>query len=211
MISVFEMQPAWVVLGTSWGAPPEQAHLAYSEICARYAEPHRRYHTVEHVGEVLAALDALGGADVAVLLAAWLHDVVYDPRAAAGANEAASADYATHLIARLGGPPAAGHDTARLIRSTEAHSPDGPDADLLSDADLWILGSPPPRYARYAADVREEHRFMGDDAWRLGRSAVLTSLLARPRIYRLASGWEAAARANMAWELASLGGGQPQP
>jgi predicted metal-dependent HD superfamily phosphohydrolase len=200
----------WRGLAGGWGAPRETVDAAYADVCARYAEAHRRYHTLEHIREVLAALDQLGGAGPAVWVAAWLHDVVYDPHADAGANEAASADHAARLVTRLGGPPDVADDAARLVRSTESHSPDGPGAELLSDADLWILGAPRERYRRYASDVRDEYGFLGDDAWRSGRAAVLGSLQARPRIYRVASGWEAAARANLAWELATLGGGQPQ-
>jgi predicted metal-dependent HD superfamily phosphohydrolase len=94
---------------------------------------------------------------------------------------------------------------------TAAHVPsDGdPDEAVLSDADLAILAAPEPRYARYTAAVRAEYAHVPDDAFRAGRSAVLAGLVAADRLYRTAQGhrrWEAAARANVAAELAGLGG-----
>src|SRR5579864_2456552 len=133
----------WALVAGRWGASSRAVDDAVRESRARYAEAHRRYHTAEHIDEVFAALDALGGAAPAVEAAAWLHDVVYDPTGAAGESGEASARYAADLVLRLGGPAATAAETARLVRSTESHSPSDPAAALLSDADLWILGAPP--------------------------------------------------------------------
>ncbi len=187
--------------------------LDREELLARYAEPHRRYHTAEHVEEVLAAVDALRdlAADpAAVELAAWMHDAVYDPRAPAGANEEASARLA---LARVGGPR--GEEVARLIRLTADHTCAAGDANgaVLLDADLWILGAPPARYERYRAGVRAEYGHLDDEAWRVWRSGVLRALLARPRLYvthRFRDRLEPQARRNLAGELAALGGGEPE-
>lgn len=180
----------------------------------RYGEPHRRYHTVEHLDEVLGvvrALDDVVADRRAVALAALFHDAVYDPAAAAGANERASADLASEL---LGDDPAL-PEVRRLVLLTAGHDVEPGDANgaVLVDADLWILGSPPKRYARYTADVRAEHTHVDEDAWRAGRSAVLRSFLDRPRIYvtdRLHLDLDRPARRNLAGELAALLGGQPQ-
>ena len=178
---------------------------------ARYAEPHRRYHTTEHLDEVLAAVHELGDlADDlrAVELAALFHDAVYDPAAAPGANERASAD----LAAALTGDD----EVVRLVLLTAGHEVEAGDRNgaVLVDADLSILGAPADRYERYVGDVRAEYAHVDDDAWRAGRSAVLRGFLDRPRLFvtdpyhdRL----DAAAQRNLAGELAALGGGEPQP
>ena len=178
---------------------------------ARYAEPHRRYHTVEHLDEVLAAVGEL--ADLAddlpaVEQAALFHDAVYDPRAAPGVNEAASAE-----LARAAG---CDDEVVRLVLLTAGHEVGSGDCNgaVLVDADLWILGASPERYDRYVRDVRAEHAHVGDEAWRAGRSAVLRRFLDRPRLYitdRFHHGLDAAARRNLAGELAALGRGQSQP
>ena len=180
-------------------------------LLARYDEPHRRYHDRRHLAEVLAALRALTGGPpvpLEVVCAAWLHDAVHDGR---DDDEERSAVLATQVLPPLGVAPAVVDEVARLVRLTLTHDPAQGDVAgaLLSDADLAVLGSPPERYARYAADVRAEYAAVGDDAFRTGRTAVLRSLLDRPRLYVTAEGrdrWDTAARRNLRDEITRLGG-----
>ena len=92
-----------------------------------------------------------------------------------------------------------------------SHAPAGPAdpaAVALLDADLAVLGAAPAVYQRYAADIRREYAHVPDAAYRAGRARVLQAFLGRDAIYRHpvthAEG-EAAARANLAAELAGLG------
>ncbi|MFC3821473.1 metal-dependent phosphohydrolase [Planomonospora venezuelensis] len=176
------------------------------DLIARYAEPHRKYHTTAHLEAVLAHVDALAphadNPDL-VRLAAWFHDAVYDPRR--GDNEERSARLAERALPEMGLPPEEVAAVARLVRLTVTHAPEPSDADgaVLCDADLAILAAPPDLYAAYAAAVREEYAFVPDDAFRAGRAAVLRSLLDLPAIFRV-SGAEAAARANIREELDRL-------
>ena len=55
----------------------------YDALVARYSEPHRRYHTLQHLAECFAAFDEIAHlaehpADVE--LALWFHDAIYDTR-----------------------------------------------------------------------------------------------------------------------------------
>ena len=187
--------------------PPLEADLR-----ARYAEPHRRYHTVEHLEEALAAFERLRdlAADAdAVELAVWFHDAVYDAAAPAGENEARSAGLAVDELTALGMAPSSVAEVERLVLLTSGHEVADGDANgaVLADADLTILGADPGRYARYAADVRAEYAHVPDDAWRTGRAAVLDGFLRRPRIYRTDrahAALDAQARANLTAELATL-------
>jgi predicted metal-dependent HD superfamily phosphohydrolase len=194
-----------------------------AELLARWAEPHRRYHTLDHLRAVLAAVDRLAhlAADAdAVRLAAWFHDAVYEGRA--GWDEERSAQLALALLPRCGVPPGRVAEAARLVRLTAAHAPEPGDRDgaVLCDADLAILAAPPDGYAAYAAAVREEYRHVPDAAFAAGRAGVLSRLLAMPRLFRTPVArelWEERARANLAAELARLaepappqpGGGEP--
>ena len=183
------------------------------ELTARYREPHRRYHTLEHIGEVVAVLARLGGGD-AVDLAAWFHDAVYDPRAGAGESEQASALLATERLDALGAPRGLVSEVARLVDMTAGHepTPDDHDGRALADADLAILGAAPARYERYRRDVRAEYAHVPDDAWRHGRADVLARFLTRPRIFHddvLHAELDARARTNLSDELHSLGAGAP--
>jgi predicted metal-dependent HD superfamily phosphohydrolase len=173
------------------------------DLLSRWSEPHRRYHDVRHLREVLAALPA--DAPATVVLAAWYHDAVYDP--VRDDNEAASARLAGEQLA--GEPELA--EVERLVLLTRTHDPAPGDANgaMLSDADLAVLGTSPERYDAYASDIRAEYAHVGDEDFRRGRASVLAALLAHQPLYRTERGrerWEEAARDNLSRELAALGG-----
>lgn len=197
------------------GTGPRADHW-WDVLRAGYTESHRRYHGIEHVDGVTADVEQLLGDhrsshglidDDAVRLAAWFHDVVYDPRVTAGANEEASADLGGEAAIDLGFGAARADLVATLIRVTSTHDVDFVEARVLLDADLAVLGAPPNAYAAYVAGVRAEYAHVPDDGWRLGRAAVLRSFLDRPAIYRTPrmAALGAQARANLAAELARLG------
>lgn len=183
-----------------------------SALLARWAQPHRHYHTLEHLSAVLSIVDeeAAHAADPdLVRLAAWFHDAVYDPRTPGGGNEQASADLAAVTLVTLGVPTAAIDRVRHLVALTAGHAtaPGDRDGELLCDADLAILASPPAHYDAYAAAVRREYEFVPDDAFRAGRAAILRQLLDLPALYRipeLAERWTESARANLIRELGAL-------
>jgi predicted metal-dependent HD superfamily phosphohydrolase len=178
------------------------------ELLSRWREPHRHYHTADHLAAVLSTVDQLGGSD-AVRLAAWYHDAVYDPWAAPPANEEESAALAERELARLRVPPATVAEVARLVRLTAGHAADAgdPDGAVLCDADLAILAADGPAYDAYAAAVRREYAHVPEEAFRLARAAILTQLLALPALFRRQEShtrWEGKARANLHRELTTL-------
>ncbi|MFI6387005.1 metal-dependent phosphohydrolase [Nonomuraea sp. NPDC050540] len=187
------------------------AQALHAELVARWSEPHRRYHTLTHLRAVLAAVDDLAdlaGDPVAVRLAAWFHDAVYDGRP--GWDEERSAQMAQRRLPACGVPAERVAEVARLVRLTAAHDTlrDG-DANgaVLCDADLAVLGR--PGYEVYAADIRREYAHVPDELFAAGRSAVLERLLAVPNLYRTERAralWQERARHNMSAELAALGG-----
>ncbi|MGV9450111.1 HD domain-containing protein [Streptomyces sp. NPDC003635] len=187
------------------------AAAVYAEnLLARWQEPQRRYHTVEHLTAVLDQVDVLQeyAADPDVVrLAAWFHDAVYHPDRSE--NEERSARLAERALSEAGVPEPKAEQVARLVRLTVTHDPadDDRDGQVLCDADLAILAAPPTAYAAYTAAVREEYHFVPGDAFRAGRSAILRQLLDLPRLFRTPYGqekWEATARYNLAAELEML-------
>jgi predicted metal-dependent HD superfamily phosphohydrolase len=177
-------------------------------LLAAYADG-RGYHDTRHLAEVLARLDELGEGDhVAVVLAAWFHDAVYD--GAPGAEERSARLAEAEL--RDAGLDEVGVDVAevaRLVRLTQHHDPAPGDraGEALCDADLAILAAPPARYREYAHDVRREYAAWSDADFRAGRLAVLEDLAGREALFRTAYArehWEARARANLARELEQL-------
>ena len=200
------------VIGT--GAAADEA---FDALVARHAEPHRRYHTARHVSHVLRAVERLAepaGLDASrarvVRLAAWYHDAIYDPRAAAGTNERASAALACRSLTALGEADAVVVEVERLVMLTAGHEPTVDDrvGQVLVDADLDVLAAQPAVYDAYRRGVRAEYAHVDDDGWRAGRAAFLRGMIERPRLYMLTvePEREPRARANLAAELADLGG-----
>ncbi|MDX6738834.1 HD domain-containing protein [Actinocorallia sp. A-T 12471] len=188
-------------------AGPETRPLG-EDLLARYAEPHRHYHTAAHLAAVLDLVDELAGeaADPdAVRLAAWFHDAVYDPQR--DDNEERSARLAERMLADTTFEPSRAAHVAALVRMTKTHDPQDPDGKVLCDADLAILASDRASYDAYTAAVRAEYSFVPGDYFALGRTAVLEQLLGLPALFHTETArarFDAPARANLAAELTAL-------
>jgi len=186
---------------------------AWPRLEARYAEPHRRYHTLTHAAAVArdsaSLAEGLEETERAIIaVAAWTHDVVYDAKP--GEDERASAAWAREAL--RGVAEVHVERVEGLILATIGH--DAPPDDLLAtallDADLAVLGAPEEQYAAYARGVREEYAKYPDDVWREGRIAVLERMLGR-ELYRSEAArtrWASAAERNLTTELTHWRGGR---
>ncbi|HEY5836258.1 hypothetical protein [Streptomyces sp.] len=180
------------------------------DLLDRWAEPQRRYHTLDHLVAVLirtTELTAYTDNPDTVALAAWFHDAVYRPDREE--NEERSARLAEHALPEAGVGADRTAEVARLVRLTVTHTPAAGDrnGEVLCDADLAVLAGDPAAYAAYAAAVREEYAFVPDDVFRAARATVLRRLLDLPALFRTPYGqeqWEAVARRNLVTELELL-------
>ena len=204
-----------VELRAVWTHLAGPSHVdALDHLLSRLREPHRHYHTATHVMWVLRNVTAITEADTLppglhmpeIRLAALFHDAVYDPRSAD--NEVHSADLAVRRAGELGWASPRCTLVRRLVMATAGHHPSGIDEVVLVDADLAILGAQPNDYSAYVLGVRAEYAHVDDEQWRAGRSQVLQRFLDTPQLFgtRWGSAREVKARANIAAELASLGG-----
>ena len=209
MRAVRHLAVDWLELGRQVGARDDVAGTG-AALLGRWAEPHRAYHDLAHLAEVLERVDLLAAeADRpdAVRLAAWFHDAVYDPTAAD--NEERSAQLAETSLTRLRLAPDLVDEVARLVRLTATHdvAADDRDGAVLCDADLAVLASDDLRYSSYVEGVRREYAHVEDAAFARGRARVLSTLLDRPALFRTTYGrsaWERRACANVTAELARL-------
>jgi predicted metal-dependent HD superfamily phosphohydrolase len=200
----------WLTLA---GITPESIRLG-DDLVARWAEPHRRYHTLDHLVRVLDGVDEFGGyADdvAAVRYAAWFHDAVYDGGEASADNEELSAQLAEADLPELGVPEARIAEVARLVRLTKGHAVADGDRNgaVLCDADLAVLGGDAAAYHAYTEAIRQEYAEFPDEVFRPGRAAVLKGLLELPHLFRTpvaVERYEARARANLTAEIAALEG-----
>ena len=165
----------------SLAAPPQ----LFESLRERYAEPHRAYHTAQHIDECLQQLDLAREQcerPAEVELALWFHDAIYDTHASD--NEERSAEWAARELASAGAPPDVIASVRSLILVTRHNAvPAAPDGQLLSGIDLSILGAPPERFREYEAQVRKEYAWVPDALFHRERGKILQSFLARPSIY----------------------------
>jgi predicted metal-dependent HD superfamily phosphohydrolase len=182
----------------------------WAAVMAAWGEPQRRYHDLRHLAAVLGIVGTLAEATTdagAVRLAAWYHDVVYDPERTD--NEERSAGRAKAGLRGLI-PDERIAEVERLVLLTATHDPADDDVNgaVLCDADLAVLAGPADAYAAYASAVRAEYGHLSDETFTAGRIAVLERLLGLPRLFRMpaVAEWEPRARANLTAELTLLRG-----
>ncbi len=189
-----------------------EAYLAAAEqrLLPLYSEPHRAYHNVAHVRALLKLADThadLIHDPLAVKLAIWFHDAVYDT--AQPDNEQRSASMAQQTLSEWHGDPDLIASVVSKVSATAGHRWEDADTDtaLFLDFDLSVLAAPEAVYDVYADQIAREYSWVPQLAYRAGRIDVLQGFLRRPHLYfteRFRAQWELRARDNLQRELKSL-------
>jgi predicted metal-dependent HD superfamily phosphohydrolase len=187
----------------------ERYELAFQLIEYAYNAPDRHYHNVRHVADCLRELAPVRPAcqdALAVEAALLFHDYEYHP--ARHDNEERSAEEAAMALRAIGWGAERIEVVRGLILATKhAAAPATPDAAIVVDVDLSILGKDEDAFDAYERAIRREYAHVSDDAFHAGRSVVLRSFLSRPRIYAtddFAGRYEMKARQNLARSLSAL-------
>jgi predicted metal-dependent HD superfamily phosphohydrolase len=208
MIEVGQWVEAWRELGV--GDSPELRRL-FCDVLGRYSEPHRHYHTYQHLSECFEKVQdiiSLAEHPAEVYVGLWFHDVIYDTQR--HDNEERSADWARAAAQDFGASAESAQRIYDLIMLTRhAVEPAGIDGQVLVDADLSILGAQPARFQEYEAQVRREYGWVPETMFRSGRAKLLNEFKGRPRIYCTAhfrERYEAQARRNLQHSLENLEG-----
>jgi predicted metal-dependent HD superfamily phosphohydrolase len=208
MADVAQWLKAWRDLGVP---DSPELHRLYRDVLLRYSEPHRHYHTGQHLAECFEKVQdiiSLAEHPAEVRVGLWFHDAIYDTRR--HDNEQQSADWARSAARELGARSENAqriHDLIMFTRHSAA--PVGVDAHVLVDADLSILGAPPARFREYEAQVRSEYAWVPDEMFRTTRAQILKELLDRSHLYSTAyfqERYEAQARRNLQHSLQYLEG-----
>jgi predicted metal-dependent HD superfamily phosphohydrolase len=181
----------------------------YERLVACYAEPHRKYHTIQHLNECFLHLDSLRSlADHPdeVELALWFHDAIYDTTKKD--NEKRSAVWARDSLLAAGVAHEKVDRIYELVMFTMHNAfAVGRDAEVLVDIDLGILGAKAARFDEYEAQVRQEYLWVPENLYRAARRKVLEEFTGRKWIYStepFRSKFEARARENISRSLAQL-------
>jgi predicted metal-dependent HD superfamily phosphohydrolase len=190
----------WNAAWTALGARPDEA--LHAGLQQRYDEPHRRYHTLQHLDECFANFALLRDSAVhaeEIEIALWFHDAIYD--VARDDNERLSAQWAKRAALEAGAGHAIAHRLHELVMVTKHDAlATTHDEQILVDVDLSILGAVPERFDEYEQQVREEYAAVPAPVFRDRRRAILEAFLARDRIYgteQFAALLEARARENL--------------
>ncbi len=180
-----------------------------------YGQPHRKYHTLKHIEELLKEASRFTLKDRrAVLTAILFHDIFLEPRRYAPtfqgpSNEKVSADICMAMLAENGVNVMTAMRAHDLILMTEKHAvPEGDDeAQLFIDMDMSIIGAPHRRYAEYAGqNAMECLTAFSPKQYLAGRMAFLSKNIEHGPIFKSPqyADREEQARKNMTWELTNL-------
>jgi predicted metal-dependent HD superfamily phosphohydrolase len=184
---------------------------SFRRIVDAYSEPHRHYHTGDHIEACLSEFDRIRDlceSPDQVECALWLHDVVYDPRASD--NEEKSALWAMEMLSASECPERVADLVRELILVTKhVQQLVSMDARLMMDVDLAILGQPAAVFDAYEKSIRAEYSWVPEETYRTGRSKILRGFLERPAIFfteRFEENYGMQARENLENSLRALGG-----
>lgn len=175
----------WMELVEFLGADRTMAKRWFDRLDQCYREPHRRYHTFQHLEECLEELDEIEGDEERLALmevALWFHDAVCEP--ASRNNAVASAALAKEFLLECQASESVVEFVRDMILATQDHqSKNDPDAAIVIALDLNIFARSPQRYAAYEKQVREENAATPAAEYAATRIAWLQGFLDRPAIY----------------------------
>lgn len=142
------------------------------EAFKRYEEPHRFYHTWNHLEDIFQQLTDRGLVDnEALLLAAVYHDVIYDPKSAT--NEEDSEQY---FIENFSGDEMMKQEVSAIILDTKTHQPTTALSAIFCEIDLNILHQPLQKLIAYELQIFKEFQFVDYSIYKVKRLEVLRTL-----------------------------------
>lgn len=198
-----------IALISSYTSNEELIESLWSEIETAYTEPHRHYHTLQHLDNLLLQLQVIKHEIQdwnTCLFTLFYHDAIYDPQQAD--NEEQSAKLAKERMTQLGLPKAQiDLCEAQILATKTHHFSTNSDTNYFTDADLSILGQSWENYQTYFHQVRQEYSIYPDAIYQAGRQKVLEHFLAMERIFKtdvFFTQFEIKAKENIKLELLSL-------
>lgn len=204
VITLIRWQTMWRELGAS-----ASDDALFTRLIECYSEPHRKYHTMQHLQECMRHLEhvrSFAERGDEVELALWFHDAIYNTRKKD--NEERSAEWARDCALAAGLSNDQASRIYQLVMATLHDAvPAGRDATVLVDIDLSILGADATRFDEYEVQVREEYSWVPGPLYRAGRRRILQEFANRESIYSteyFRVNYEARARSNIARSLARL-------
>ena len=150
-----------------------------------YAYSHNYYHTHQHIVECLNLFHQIKDQlhdPIAVELAIWFHDVIYDPQASDNEEQSAKM-MLKHCMGIL--KKAELEKVAKWIIATKKHLPTKVhDLKYLLDIDLAILGASPQRFTEYEKQIQQEYAWVKPEIYQMKRAEVLTQFYQQQPLFQ---------------------------
>jgi predicted metal-dependent HD superfamily phosphohydrolase len=186
----FSIQENFSSLVSELGANNTTIQKWRDDLTARYTEPQRHYHTIEHIYSMLLCFDGdapLIQDKIAMKLAIFFHDWIYDPEDKD--NEIQSIECFKAFASEAGLPRELISKVSKYIERTITHTLPSDDREvdgdlkLFLDFDLEVLSRGSADYELYAAQIRKEYSHFSEADYCKGRVKVLEAFLCRDRLY----------------------------
>lgn len=177
------------------------AEQVFATVAGRYSEPHRRYHTPEHIKHCLRQFDlAAGHMDDpdTVEMSIWFHDVIYDVPTID--NELRSAELFRDLTRERIAPAFFQSVYDMIMITSHKEPPTRTDDKYMVDVDLSSFGLPWDEFKRDSENVRGEFSARSDREFYSAHVRFMQSLIDRPQFFAtefFRDKYEASARGNV--------------
>lgn len=147
------------------------AELSFNpEVIRRYDEPHRFYHTLDHITDVLGYLQTHIDCNE-LFLATVFHDIIYDPQSKS--NEQDSADLFLKEAAHTSLTDKMRQDVKQMILDTAHHQPSSDLSKIFIEADLNVLNQSFEKLMDYERKIFKEYQFVDYKIYKAKRIEVL--------------------------------------
>lgn len=178
------------ILSIRWQQTCQQLSITadpvlFDFIVSQYSEPHRHYHTLQHLSECFYYFDlvkAQANNAAAIEMAIWFHDIIYNVKA--NNNEVRSAQLAMDYLAPYNLPHTILTSIYQLIQVTDhKQQVKNLDEQIIVDVDLAILGASSVRFAEYQQQIRSEYSWVPYFLYKTKRKQILTTFLNQQPLY----------------------------
>ena len=184
------LESSFALLAKALGGNEATVKKWTDEFIARYTEPQRHFHTLNHIHAMLQCLDqvhSLVKDETVMKLAIFFHDWIYDPKSKNNeidsircfknfANDICLLDSLSSCVSCY---------IERTITHTHPVDVQEADSDLsfFLDFDMEVLSRSEADYAHYAKQIQAEYSHLKLADYYAGRLEVLRSFLGRDRLY----------------------------
>lgn len=159
----------------------------YNELVLRYSERHRKYHTLQHLGECLdlfSEVSTLSNSPSELYFAIWFHDAIYDIHSRS--NEEDSASLVLSSLEKYNIDPSMLNRIGGLVMMTKNHTePRTTNEKLLIDIDLSILGATPDRFCEFELQIRDEYSHIPTTEFIEARKTILEKFNSNNDLYNI--------------------------